>query len=95
MPTYTTSFLPNFLTSTIIAIGGNSSEVGNCDINDVRVYDHELSLMEIKELNKVLVLHYTFNDNLASQYLANESGVNYPTVAIQNYNTVNDSILNK
>ena len=37
----------------------------NCSYNDVRIYDHELSLAEIKELCKALVIHYTFDDILA------------------------------
>jgi hypothetical protein len=31
-------------------------------LNDVRVYDHALSELEIKELAKALVVHYSFND---------------------------------
>jgi len=32
-------------------------------INDVRVYDHILTPMEIQELARAKILHYTFNDN--------------------------------
>lgn len=31
-------------------------------INDLRIYDHSLSLKEIKEIYKGLIVHYTFND---------------------------------
>lgn len=31
-------------------------------VNDVRIYDHALSVKEIKEISKGLVLHYTFED---------------------------------
>jgi len=31
-------------------------------LNDVRVYDHVLSVKEIKEISKAKVLHYSFND---------------------------------
>ena len=37
----------------------------NGDICDVRIYDHALSLAEVKELSRALVLHYTFDDDLA------------------------------
>lgn len=33
-----------------------------CKINDVRIYDHALSIKEIQELVKTKILHYTFND---------------------------------
>lgn len=64
-PQVTASILPSFSNDTIIAIGGNNGEKGECDMNDVRIYDHVLSAMEIKELSKALVLHYTFDDVLA------------------------------
>lgn len=44
-------------------------------VNDVRIYDHCLSPMEVKELAKGLILHYPLNrqgwgqENLASQYV--------------------------
>lgn len=60
-PQATASVLPSFSSDTIIAIGGNSSEKGECDINDVRIYDHVLSQAEIKELSKAMIMHYTFN----------------------------------
>lgn len=33
-----------------------------CKVCDVRVYDHALSVKEVKELSKALMVHYTFND---------------------------------
>ena len=39
---------------------GNNYPI-NCKMNDVRVYNHCLSLMEVKELAKGLVLHYPLN----------------------------------
>ena len=63
-PEATASVLPNLSSDTIIAVGGNSGEKGECDINDVRIYDHVLSVVEVKELSKALVVHYTFDDIL-------------------------------
>lgn len=64
-PRATASILPNLSSDTIIAIGGNGGENGECDISDVRIYDHALSQAEVKELSKALVIHYTFDDILA------------------------------
>ena len=45
-------------------------------LNDVRIYDHALSLTEVQELKKALVLHYTFEDELiADGMLYNETGL--------------------
>lgn len=82
---YTASFTPKFSDATIISIGGNSSEVGECDITDVRVYDHTLSQAEAKELSKAKIIHYTFNDTLA------ENTINLLPLSAQNI-TVNPSL---
>lgn len=37
-------------------------------VNDFRIYDHNLSLKEIKEISKGLVLHYKFNDAFVETY---------------------------
>jgi hypothetical protein len=34
-------------------------------MNDLRIYDHALSIKEIRELSKALMIHYTFNDAYA------------------------------
>ena len=65
LSTYTSSYDPVLSSASRISIGGNSSEIGECIINDVRIYDHALSQAEVKELSKALVVHYTFNDILA------------------------------
>jgi hypothetical protein len=38
----------------------------NAIIQDVRIYNHALSLKEIKDLNKALLLHYNFEDNFGT-----------------------------
>ena len=47
-----------------IEIGGGGSNgwaATNVSVNDYRIYDHILSIKEVKELAKAKVLHYTFN----------------------------------
>jgi hypothetical protein len=39
-------------------------------MNDLRIYDHALSVKEVQELSKALMVHYTFND------VANEATTN-------------------
>ena len=45
-----------------IGAGGSGWTTSQMDIDDVRIYDHALSLSEVKELSKAKVLHYNFND---------------------------------
>ena len=82
---YTPSFNPNFSNATVISIGGNGSEVGECDMTDVRIYDHALSQAEAKELSKAKIIHYTFNDTMA------ENTTNLLPLSLQN-RTVNPSL---
>lgn len=51
----------------------NGANPFNGYINDVRVYNHALSLLEIKELARAKVLHYTFDNDVI------ESTTNYLT----------------
>lgn len=58
---YTTSIVPNFAGITTITLGkcnNGSSYQTDCDINDFRIYDHCLSVTEIREISQGLVLHY-------------------------------------
>jgi hypothetical protein len=63
--TLASTITPKLSDATVVAIGGNGSEKGECNMCDVRIYDHALSQAEIKELSKALVLHYSFNDLLS------------------------------
>jgi hypothetical protein len=64
-----TAIAPYQSSATNLCIGRETYASGyfsfNGDICDVRIYDHALSLAEIKELSRALVLHYTFDDDLA------------------------------
>jgi hypothetical protein len=41
---------------------GSGYTAGNYNFNDIRIYDHALSIKEIKEIAKAKILHYTFDD---------------------------------
>lgn len=63
---YTTSIVPDFSKITKITIGrcnNNSSYQTNCNMNDIRIYNHCLSPMEVKQISQGLVLHYSFSDD--------------------------------
>ena len=58
----------NDISSTIDLVYG-----GSWNINDFRFYDHCLSLKEVKEIAKGLVLHYPLNDAACSKNLASNT----------------------
>ena len=62
--TYSNPPVPNFNLVVNGNIGRLDSSYYQTDsqIQDVRMYDHALSLLEIQELSKALIVHYTFND---------------------------------
>jgi hypothetical protein len=70
-------------TNTILSIGCRYSNENYCSgiIQDVRIYDHILSMAEIQELKKGLIIHYTFDDELATNMLCNEAGYYVENIA--------------
>lgn len=47
--------------------------------NDIRIYDHELSSKEVRELSKANILHYKFNDNMEEPTTNLKNSVNLTT----------------
>lgn len=61
--TYSTTIIPNFDSIQNFQLGrSHTGYYSNMKLNDFRLYDHCLSLKEIKELAKGLVLHYKLDD---------------------------------
>lgn len=63
--THTTTVVPNFNSIVNFWIGKSNanSYQSNTLLNDVRVYDHALSPMEVKQISQGLILHYPLNNN--------------------------------
>lgn len=62
--TYNTTIVPNLASVTSIGIGGSplASYGLKGKLNDVRIYDHALSALEVKEISQALILHYKLDD---------------------------------
>lgn len=63
---YTTSIVPNFSGITTITTGisnNKSSYQTNCQMNDLRIYDHVLSEKEVKEISRGLIVNYKLDGN--------------------------------
>ena len=62
--TYKTTVVPNFNSIVNLWIGKSnaSSYQSNNLMNDVRIYDHCLSPMEVKRISQGLILHYPLNN---------------------------------
>ena len=60
---YITTIIPSFANVSYIGVGAgpNTTEPATAYLNDVRIYDHCLSPMEIKRISQGLVLHYPLN----------------------------------
>ena len=76
------------VSSDTVKIGGNiyawGSNYFNGKLNDVRIYDHALSPMEVKQLSQGLVLHYS----LADAYIEDTTNLNTKV----NMNTSTNSV---
>lgn len=61
---YPTTFDISFNDITALGVGAasNGSEKYTGYLNDVRIYDHALSPMEVKQISQGLILHYLLND---------------------------------
>lgn len=71
--------------------GGNGNSSSGCwQLNDVRIYDHALSPLEVKHISQGLILHYPLNrggwgqENLITGY--DTSFLSYPDGAITLFN---------
>lgn len=76
---HTDSIIPAFSQITMITLGranGNGYQ-SNCLMNDVRIYDHCLSIKEVKELSKGLILHYKLDgkEETSSNLITTEDGL--------------------
>ena len=63
--TYNTTVIPNFNSIVNLWIGksNENSYQSNNLLNDIRIYDHALSPLEVKQISQGLILHYPLNRN--------------------------------
>ena len=78
---YLRSYVDGKLVSTVYALGGSLSGYGSIGsstyqgcMNDLRIYDHVLSALEIKELSKGLMLHYKLS-GIGGENLLKSTGI--------------------
>ena len=85
---YSTAIVPAFNNITTITIGCANTKTNyqsNCLLNDLRIYDHALSPLEVRHLAQGLVLHYPLNrggfggDNIIAGTSPNEIQYTYPS----------------
>lgn len=102
----TKAITASLLSRTNLTIGARSTNAANTTastffqgkLNDVRIYDHCLSLMEVKELSKGLVLHYLLNrggwgqENLLPNTNEGTTGWNW-TMQVGDYTKVEETTL--
>lgn len=80
---YLRSYVDGKLVSTVYALGGSLSGYGSIGsstykgcMNDLRIYDHVLSALEVKELSKGLMLHYKLS-GIGGENLVKGTGIEY------------------
>lgn len=81
--TYTATPSSNNTISIFSWSNGYSGYSTNCQLNDVRVYNHALSLKEVKEISRGMILHYTFN----TDDLTDSSGLGHTGAGTITYST--------
>jgi hypothetical protein len=91
-----TTVVPSLSSATILNIGGESTWTGESTICDVRVYNHALSLAEVKELAKALVCHYKLDACNNTNLLLNQGWPSFDGyLAKSSGKLVQDEILRK
>ena len=89
--TYNTTVIPNFDSIANLWIGKSNENTyqSNNLLNDVRIYDHALSPMEVKQISQGLILHYPLNrngwgqENLITGTSSIEKNYTYPSSGYQ------------
>lgn len=70
--------LPVAATKCFIGVRGSATGAFVGKLNDIRIYNHCLSVKEVKELAKGLILHYKFNGNFNNTMIEHDcSGYQY------------------
>lgn len=85
---YSTSIIPAFSSITHITLGAcnnGSNYQTDCDMNDVRIYDHCLSAAEVHEIAQGLILHYKLDAS------SEEKITTIPSTNVYSYPTFNTS----
>ena len=80
---HTVTYKPAFSSARYISTGEDAGEYINGNINDVRIYDHCLSDLDVKNLAKALVLHYNFEDLYKPVKFIESTGTQYIDTGIK------------
>ena len=91
---YSTTIVPAFDKITRIRLGysNGSGYQTNCLMNDVRIYDHALSPLEVKKNSQGLVLHYRLSgvggENIVGRYVAAGNNTTSPSTTANGGRTI-------